>query len=330
MTYMDFVALYALDTKRRPEHLLAENPLGFAMATNDRGDALVEALQEAVTLNLSGKRVLDVGCGYGGLCVALAKRNARSVGIDNSAKLVAYAEANAFGQSDISFSVMDFATTAVCASFAAGSFDLIFVNDMFDRHHDTDLIASNLDHLLAKGGSVYFKMANIDSLRAILAGGKTKTFGIPLLEPDEWHLLGGAKSPVHYKSLSAVLGQLQYYNMSTRVLFDDENVFFSFSERRLTRRVREIFSRARAPEYAHATFSPSLRKHSTRLRDKYTYDLQQYGEDYAKFKYGSTFFAGLAGRPDASITPKLATVSLPHFGDVLRSEGEAEANSAAE
>ena len=179
-------------------------------------------------------------------------------------------------------------------------------------------------------GRVYFKMANIDSLRAILAGGKTKTFGIPLLEPDEWHLLGGAKSPVHYKSLSAVLGQLQYYNMSTRVLFDDEKVFFSFSERRLTRRVREIFSRARAPEYANATFSPSLRKHSTRLRDKYTYDLQQYGEDYAKFKYGSTFFAGLAGRPDASITPKLATVSLPHFGDVLRSEGEAEANSAAE
>jgi 2-polyprenyl-3-methyl-5-hydroxy-6-metoxy-1,4-benzoquinol methylase len=329
MTYMDFVALYALDTKRKPEHLLAETPLSFAIATNDRGDALVDALQEAVTLNLSGKRVLDVGCGYGGLCVALAKRNARPVGIDNSAKLVAYAEANAFGQSDISFSVMDFATKAVCTSFAAESFDLIFVNDMFDRHHDTDLIASNLDYLLAKGGSVYFKLANIDSLRAILAGGKTKTFGMPLLEPDEWHLLEAAKSPIHYKPLSAILGQLQYYNMPTRVLFDDEKVFSSFSERRLTRRVREIFSRARTPEYANATFSPSLRKQSTRLRDKYTYDLQQYGEDYAKFKYGSTFFAGLIGRPDASITPKVATVSLPHFGDVIRAEGEEVASTAA-
>lgn len=329
MTYMDFVALYALDSKRKPEHLLAETPLSFAMATNDRGDALVDALQAAVSLNLSGKRVLDVGCGYGGLCVALAKRNARPVGIDSSAKLVAYAEANAFGQSDISFSVMDFGTKAICANFAEGSFDLIFVNDMFDRHHDTDLIAGNLDHLLADGGAIYFKMANIDSLRAILAGGKTKTFGIPLLEPDEWHSLEGPKSPIHYKPLSAVLGQLQYYNMPTRVLFDDEKVFSGFSERRLTRRVREIFSRARAPEYANATFSPGLRKQSTRLRDKYTYDLQQFGEDYAKFKYGSMFFAGLVGRPGAAITPKIATVSLPHFGDVVRSEEEAVAKSAA-
>ena len=68
---------------------------------------------------------------------------------------------------------------------------------------------------------------------------------------------------------------------------------------------------------------------STRLRDKYTYDLQQYGEDYAKFKYGSMFFAGLIGRPDASITPKVATVSLPHFGDVIRAEGEEVASTAA-
>lgn len=329
MTYMDFVALYALDTKRKPEHLLAESPLSFAMATNERGDGLLDALQGALTLDLSGKRVLDVSCGYGGLCVALAKRNARSVGIDSSARLVAYAEANAFGQSDISFSVMDFATNAVCANFAAGSFDLIFVNDMFDRHHDTDLIASNLDHLLAKGGAIYFKMANIDSLRTILAGGKTKTFGIPLLEPDEWHVLGQAKSPLRYKPLSAVLGQLQYYNMPTRVLFDDEKVFSGFTERRLTRRVREIFSKARSPEYANAAFAASLRKQTTRLRDKYTYDLQQFGEDYAKFKYGSRFFAGLIGRPDASINPKIATLNLPHFGDVLRSEGEADTESAA-
>lgn len=329
MTYMDFVALYALDAKRKPEHLLAENPLSFAMATNDRGEALVESLQSAVTLNLSGKRVLDVGCGYGGLCVALAKRNARPIGIDTSAKLVAYAEANAFGQSDISFSVMDFASKTICANFEAGSFDLIFVNDMFDRHHDTDLIASNLDYLLAKGGAVYFRTANIDSLRAILAGGKTKTFGIPLLEPDEWHEVGGGKAAIRYKPLSSVLGQLQYYNMPTRVLFDDEKVFSSFSERRLTRRVREIFSRARSAEFANATFSPGLRKQTTRLRDKYTYDLQQFGEDYAKFKYGSMFFSGLVGRPDSTITPKASTLSLPHFGDVLRAEAIEVAKPAA-
>lgn len=325
MTYMDFVALYALDMKRNPEHLLAETPPSFAMATNDRGDALVETLQSAVTLNLSGKRALDVSCGYGGLCVALAKRNAGPVGIDRSPKLVAYAKANASGQSDISFSVVDFATHAVCANFKAGSFDLIFVNDLFDRHHDTDLIASNLDHLLAEGGSIYFKVANVDSLRTILAGGKTKTFGIPLLDPDEWHVLGQAKSPLHYKSLSAVLGQLQYYNLSTRVLLDDENVFSGFSERRLTRRVHEIFSKARSPEYANAAFAASLRKQTARLRDKYTYDLQQFGEDYVKFKYGSRFFAGLISRPGASIIPKIETLKLPHFGDVLRSGTEAAA-----
>ena len=44
MAYSDFVKLYATENKRVPEELLAERPLSFAMATNERGEALIRRL----------------------------------------------------------------------------------------------------------------------------------------------------------------------------------------------------------------------------------------------------------------------------------------------
>jgi len=54
------------------------------------------ALEENVTLDLIGdvrnQRVLDVGCGTGRYCELLAKRGAKVVGIDSSAKMLEYAK----------------------------------------------------------------------------------------------------------------------------------------------------------------------------------------------------------------------------------------------
>src|SRR5262249_42601115 len=140
------------------------------------------------------------------------------------------------------------------------------------------------------------------------------------LSPDEWRDAGQTSPSVYYKSPSAVMGQFQFYNMPARIFFDDEKVFASFNERRLSRRVRDIYSRSRAPEYAESPVGASLRKQSTRLRDKYTQDLHRHGEQYAIFKYGSSSFSGLVCRRQSALAPKVPTVSLPDFGEVVQTE----------
>ena len=171
MAYSDFVRLYAAENKRSPEDLLAERPLSFAMTTNDRGEALIGALKQWSGTELSGKRVLDVGCAYGGLSIALANAGASVVGIESNPKLLAYAEANAFGTAQVALSPADISTISIRKKFEPGSFDLIFLNDALERHFDVDTLVSNVDHLLAADGLVHFRTINSNSTRFILSDG---------------------------------------------------------------------------------------------------------------------------------------------------------------
>lgn len=320
MAYSDFVALYALDSKRTPEELLAEQPLCFPLATNQRGEALVDSLKHWIELDLSGKRILDIGCAYGGLSIALAQAGAKVVGIETNQKLLGYAEANAYGSSDIKFSLVDIASLSIREKFAAQSFDIIFLSDVLDRHYEIDTLVSNIDHLLAPGGLVYFKTVNGNSMRFALADAQKKTFGISLVEPDRWFYWQRTMAAIYYRPVSSYLAMFQYYNMPKRALFDDERSFARFSEKRLTRRLKEIFTKARTDILPDENLKPLLRRQTTKLRDRFTFDYKTHGEDYVRFKYGSSFFVGVVGRADAVIEWKSPTIELPEYGMVGRTD----------
>lgn len=91
MSYRDFLEMYARDVKTDPETLLAQKPLSFPVSTNERGEALVSLLQRTTELELGGKRVLDVGCAYGGLSIALARAGANVSAVDVNPKFIGYA-----------------------------------------------------------------------------------------------------------------------------------------------------------------------------------------------------------------------------------------------
>lgn len=71
--------------------------------------------------DLSPRRALDVGCGEGWLCRALAAEGVDTLGVDASAPLVAAARAAGGGR----FEVLDYATLA---SAGLGSFDVAVCN----------------------------------------------------------------------------------------------------------------------------------------------------------------------------------------------------------
>lgn len=317
MAFLDFVALYATENKRSVEELLAERPLSFPMATNDRGEASVRSLQTWSRVSLSGKRALDVGCSYGGLAIALAKAGASAVGIDSNPKLLAYAEANVFGDSSINLSLCDLSSIAIRQKFAPRSFDLIFLNDALERNYDIDTLISNVDYLLAEDGLIYFRTVNSNSTRFILADGHKKLFGLPLIDPDLWYLLKQKRASIYYRSLSNYVAMFQFHNMPKRVFVDEEQVLSRRNERRLSAQIKEIFSKARSEQYTDATLTAVLRKQTIRLRDRYMFDLQNFGPDLIKFKYGTMFFSGCLGRPDSDLGLRSSAIDLPEFGTIV-------------
>lgn len=330
MSYSDFVSLFALDNNRGPEELLAQKPLSFPLTTNERGDALTKSLQQWSNVGFAGKRILDVGCSYGGLSIALAKAGASVVGIDPSAKLVAYADANGYGQSDVAFAHLDPASIAVREKYTAGSFDLIFLNDVLERHYDVDALIANLDYLLAPAGMIYFRTANNNSTKFILSEGHRKIFGLLLMDPDCWFFFDQKRASIYYRSLNTYLALFKFYNMPKHALIDDDRIFNRFSERRLSRQIKDIFSMARRLEMPNPVVQQILRKQTVKLRDRYMYDRQMHGEEFIKFKYGSTSFSGFVGRPDATIALRTPTVELPEFGVVGRAmEAPAEEQDTA-
>jgi SAM-dependent methyltransferase len=320
MGYSDFVSLYSLDVKCSPEELLAERPLRFPIASNERGEALVNSLQQLSKMDLSGKRVLDVGCAYGGLSIALAKAGASVVGTESNPKLLAFAEANAYGTPDVSLSAADISSVSIRQKHAARSFDLIFLNDVLERSYEIDTIISNVDYLLAKDGLVYFKTVNNNSTRFILSDGYRKTFGLLLIDPDCWFYMEPKRASVYYRPLSTYFAMFQLYNMSKRVLIDEEQVLNRRTERRLSGQIKEIFAKARTIEPLDPVLKSILRKQTIKLRDRYVFDLQAHGEHFIKFKYGSAFFSGFFGRSDSVVELSTPTLELPEFGAIARPE----------
>ncbi len=314
MAYSDFVNMLAAALKVTPEALLEARPLSFPMSTNRRGEELVEFLGRCIELDLKGKRVLDVGCAYGGLSVAMAKAGARVTGIDVSKKFIAYAEANALDTVDADFYAVDASSVSVRKIFKQGSFDLIVVNDVLEHIYDTASLAANMDWLLNDTGMIYFKVPNGFSPRFALSEGHRKIFGLTLLDPDCWFHLYPKRASIFYRPLSHFQAIFKHFNLPQTLFVDEERVFLRFTLRKLKNQFKQLYDKARDYAYPDPQVKTYVREGLTRFRDEYLYDVENSGEEFVKFKYGSFFFNGFAGRAGAKIRPLHAVREIAGIG----------------
>jgi len=106
-----------------------------------------------------GKRVLEIGCGHGGICCYLATLGAKSVvGVDLRQDHIEFGrrlaarltEVRGNGDLPISFGLMD----AHQLAFKDGSFDLIVADNVFEHFADPKKAMAELHRALAPGGEL--------------------------------------------------------------------------------------------------------------------------------------------------------------------------------
>ncbi len=112
-------------------HLLEEGP-----------DKLPDRIREALDMagNVSGKWVLDIGCGRGELVCEAARRGAHAVGIDYAdAAIELSLERRARLEDDVRERAHFLLADAKGLDFADGSFDVVFLIDVYEHLHPYEI-----------------------------------------------------------------------------------------------------------------------------------------------------------------------------------------------
>ncbi len=137
--------------------LTSDAPVGSIRATVRAGrDRMRATLLGWLPEDLTGRRVLDAGCGTGALAVEAAKRGAEVVAIDLAGSLVEIARERlpkTIGKGRIDFRVGDYADPAL------GRFDHIVAMDSIIHYKRADMVAT-LERLAAMAErSILFTVA---------------------------------------------------------------------------------------------------------------------------------------------------------------------------
>ncbi len=107
---------------------------------------------------LAGARVLDVGCGGGLLCEALARAGAKVSGVDLAPGMIEVARLHAIEQSlDIDYRV---ASAESLAESAGGTFDIVTSMEMLEHVPDPETMTATLARLVRPDGHVFLSTLN--------------------------------------------------------------------------------------------------------------------------------------------------------------------------
>lgn len=108
---------------------------------------------------LSGKRVLDVGCGGGILADAMARKGADVLGIDLAEKSLKVAQLHALEAGTPRIAYRNVAVEALAVE-APGRFDVVTCMEMLEHVPDPASIVQACAKLVTAGGHVFFSTIN--------------------------------------------------------------------------------------------------------------------------------------------------------------------------
>lgn len=107
---------------------------------------------------LDGRQVLDIGCGGGILCEAMARAGARVTGIDLGTAPLAVAKIHA-REGDLAVDYLQTYAEALAAE-RAGAFDVVTCMEMLEHVPDPASVVEAAARLVRPGGQVFFSTIN--------------------------------------------------------------------------------------------------------------------------------------------------------------------------
>jgi len=151
------------------------------MAAVQRGGEVVNRLSAIVPIR--GKRVLDLGCGYGGISVAVALAGASVIGVDFADHRLQGARIRA--EEDCEGCEVRFVqSSGERLSFAENSFDIVVCNDVLEHVQNHANTLAEIARVLRKGGVLYLQFPNRLSLENLKCDPHYGLFGISILSPS--------------------------------------------------------------------------------------------------------------------------------------------------
>ena len=137
--------------------LTSDAPVSRVRATVRAGrDLMRNTLLDWLPADLSGRRLLDAGCGTGALAVEAARRGAEVVAIDVAPTLISLAQERApkdLGNGSVRFLVGDMRDAAL------GTFDHVVAMDSLIHYHSQDVVALLAAVAERTSGSILFTYA---------------------------------------------------------------------------------------------------------------------------------------------------------------------------
>ena len=170
---------YYSDAKAGP----SQRWMDYAFGAGERGQALIDTLTNVMP-DLRGRRHLDIGCGYGGVCVAAAGAGAITTGIDVNERLLELAALNQLDHPDLTLQFHRLDALDWEGVSALGTFDAITADNVIEHVALPEQLVSHVARLLTADGVAYLTIPNAFSIGQIHADCHYGLFGASLL--DTW------------------------------------------------------------------------------------------------------------------------------------------------
>ena len=141
-----------LPPKQHPRYEIIEL---YHLTGVERGNFIVSLFKRCISINKL--RVLDMGCGSGGVSIALARNGAHVVSIDLNRNYTKITKVRATGEKVL----LDVLNTDACNSpFGDQVFDVLVCNDVVEHISDVNKFFSEISRLLKCEGLIFIETHN--------------------------------------------------------------------------------------------------------------------------------------------------------------------------
>jgi 2-polyprenyl-3-methyl-5-hydroxy-6-metoxy-1,4-benzoquinol methylase len=195
------------------DHPQYQTWMSYALSTNQRGHQVVNKLKE-FSPSLEGKRHLDIGCGYGGVCISAALAGAPPVGVEDDPRIFEFALQNQkdFPDASVTFQQADIMDLQQVR--ALGKFDVITCDNVIEHVAIPERLIYHLRLLLAEDGFAYLTIPNAFSIGQVRKDCHYGLWGVSLLDP--WDAARYLKHVI----------ENQAYDVSLYYPYDQYHAFF--------------------------------------------------------------------------------------------------------